>query len=132
EGLSRSAIKGVIPISGVYDVSVEGLNLFTTVFGKDAEVRRKASPLFQVQGELPPFLILYADSDFRSCDVVSEKFCKVIQEHMGTARTQAIKDRNHLSVLLNATKPGDPVGKAILDFVAQQTGARAAAAATGQ
>src|SRR4029077_10844231 len=68
EGLSRTAIRGVIPISGVYDITFGGINLFETVFGKDEEVRRQASPLYHVEAGLPPFLILYADNDFRSCD----------------------------------------------------------------
>jgi acetyl esterase/lipase len=120
EGLDRRAIRGVIPISGVYDVSWDGLNLLNTVFGKDAEARRRASPVFQVETGLPPFLIAYADSDFRTCDQMSERFCKALQEKQCVARTLEVKGRNHLSVLLSITKAGDPLGQAILDFVAEQ------------
>jgi acetyl esterase/lipase len=121
EGLSRAAVRGVVPISGVYDVSFAGLNLLETVFGKDAEVRRQASPLAHVQAGLPPFLIIYADSDFRTCDVMSERFCKALQEKKCEARLLEVKGRNHLSVLLNATKADDPVGQAIVAFIAGHT-----------
>ena len=33
---------------------------------------------------------------------VSERFCKLLQEHQREARTLAVKGRNHITVLLNA------------------------------
>lgn len=117
EGLCRSAIKGAIPISGVYDVATVELGLFQTVFGRDAAVRKEASPVTHVGPGLPPFLIVYADNDFRTCDEMSEKFCRALKEQQCEARTLEVKDRNHITVLLNASRSEDPVPQAIREFV---------------
>jgi acetyl esterase/lipase len=132
EGLTPAAIKGIIPISGVYDVSFAGLNLFTSVFGKDPEVRKKASPVYQVRPDVPPALIIYADKDFQSCDRMSRAFCEALHEKKCTAQTLEVKERNHLSILLNITKPSDPVARALLGFVAAHTGPKQAAVGGGQ
>jgi acetyl esterase/lipase len=134
ERLSPQVIKGIIPISGVYDLSVTELSLLLTApFGKDPEGRKKASPLYQVRSDVPPALIVYADNDFLGCGRVSEAFCRALREKKCEARTLQVKNRDHLSVVWNITKPNDPVGKALLDFVAAHTaGARPAAASGGQ
>ncbi len=122
-GLDRSAIRGVIPISGVYDVAGFDLRLFTSVFGTDPEERRKASPLCRVGEHEPPFLILYADGDFPTCDVTSEKFCRALKDARGEARTLRVKDSNHITILLRLSKFDDPATEAIRDFIAAHTAA---------
>jgi acetyl esterase/lipase len=132
EGLSPSILKGIIPISGVYDVSVTQLDLLTSPFGKDPEARKKASPLYQVRGDVPPALIIYADKDFLGCNRMSEEFCQALRDKKCVASTLEIEDRNHLTVLRKITQPNDPVAKALLEFVAAHTGAKQAAASGGQ
>src|SRR5262249_24390060 len=58
EGLSLKDVKGVMPLSGLYEVTHHGV--FTPMFGKDLEVRKKASPLHHARADAPPFLIIYA------------------------------------------------------------------------
>ena len=63
EKRSFADIKGVVSMSGVYTILPAGL--LATAFGKDAEVCKKASPIFNVGDKKhPPFLIVYADGDF--------------------------------------------------------------------
>jgi acetyl esterase/lipase len=125
EGLSVHDIKGVIPMSGIFQIP-ERYPLFDRMFGADGEVRQTASPTWQIgrrpvgepQRELPPFLILYADHDFPLCGPEpAEAFCKAIQTRKGSAQTLPIKNRNHLTILLNAGKEEDPAGKALIDFI---------------
>jgi pimeloyl-ACP methyl ester carboxylesterase len=53
--LSPKAIRGVLALSGVYDLSQgDGQN---SVFGDDPAVHRSASPLFHVKAGAPPFLL---------------------------------------------------------------------------
>lgn len=126
EGLTRADVKGVIPISGVYDVSAQ-VGLFDSAFGKDPEVRKLASPVNHVHAGEPPFLIIYADKDFLTCDRMSEALCKALKEKNCPACTLEVKDRSHLSVLFRIINPSDPVAKAILDFIAANTGGKEAA-----
>jgi acetyl esterase/lipase len=113
EGLALSDIKGVIPISGVYDLPD---NMFTEVFGKDKEVRRKAMPLNDVQEGCPPFLIIYGDKDFPGCDMCSRQFCNALVNKHVTATTLELK-RNHIDVLTDVPKRDDPGATAMIDFI---------------
>jgi acetyl esterase/lipase len=114
-GLTARAIRGVIPISGVYQIPERSL---PAVFGTDPEVRKQASPLRHARAGLPPFLILYADKDFASCGrEPSEKFCKALTEKGARAETLEIKDSNHYWIVVRAALPGNPVPQAIVKFI---------------
>jgi acetyl esterase/lipase len=114
EGLSLKDVKGALPISGVYGLPD---NMLKEVFGTDAEVRKAAGPVNQVREGCPPFLILYADKDYPFCDVGSEAFARALRGKKVPAQTQIIKDRNHIDVILRASREDDPCGKALVEFI---------------
>jgi acetyl esterase/lipase len=117
QGLTTAAIRGVIPISGVYSIPE---NYLPRVFGSDG---KKASPLAHVRKDLPPFLILYADRDLIGCDKApSEAFCKALQGKKTDARTLEVKDSNHFKIILSATRTDSVVTKALVQFVRTHTG----------
>jgi acetyl esterase/lipase len=66
EKLSTRDVRGVIAMSGVYVISP--VRLFEPAFGTDVAGCLDASPLSHVRRGLPPFLLLYADRDFRYLD----------------------------------------------------------------
>lgn len=119
EGLDLAAIKGVIPLSGVYKIP-EGSFLFDQAFTKDIQIRKDASPIEHVHGGLPPFLIIYADNEMPYCGKeYAEAFCKSLQEKKCTARSLEVALRNHMSLIVNAAKPDDPVAEAFRDFIGE-------------
>ncbi len=120
EGIdNEEAIRGVIPISGVYRIPERGMQ---SVFGKDPKIARRAGPIEHVRTGLPPFCILFADRDLAPCGKVpSEAFCKALQEKKCRASTVEIKDSNHLKIIMSAARAGDPVSDTILAFLAEQT-----------
>ncbi len=119
EGLSTAKIKGVMPISGVYDIPDK---FFPQVFGKDEDVHRKAAPLYHVKGGLPPFLILYADKDMPGCDKdQAEAFAKGLNDKGTKATTLEIKESNHYLIILNTASGKGAAPQAMLDFIAAQT-----------
>jgi acetyl esterase/lipase len=112
QGLTTKAVRGAIPVSGVYSIPERVLS---HVFGKDG---KSASPLTHVKAGLPPFLILYADRDFPNCDrAPSEAFCKALKDAKTDARTLEIKDSNHFKIILSAGAADNEVSNAILKFV---------------
>jgi acetyl esterase/lipase len=118
EGASLKNIKGVIPISGVYEVPPKVL---PQVFGSDPEVAKKASPTCNVKAGLPPFLILYADDDLKYCDRAPvQAFCKALDDKGCTATICEIKDSNHIKMLFSAKSADNDVSKKILEFIAAQ------------
>jgi len=87
------------------------------VFGRDPQVREQASPICHVRAGLPPFLIVYAESDLPTCDRMSCDFCKALKECNCRAETLEVKDRNHATIILDAIIEGDPLQKTILTFI---------------
>jgi acetyl esterase/lipase len=127
EGLSPRDIRGVIPISGVYQLSTS-VGAFDRAFGSEPRVRLSASPTWQVEHwqaatkDEPPFLIIYGDQDFPLCGKgPSEEFCKALKDHQVEARTLEARGRNHMTVLLAVTLKGDLVSTAVLDFISTHT-----------
>ena len=118
EKLSLGDIKAVIPISGVYLIVPP---LFSATFGKDVAGYKDASPLEHVQGGHPPFLILYGDRDFPTCDMFSERMCQALTEAKCEASTLKIKDRDHISIVKRMLTDGDPAAHAIVDFIARHS-----------
>jgi acetyl esterase/lipase len=117
EKLSLSHIKGAIPVSGVFVVSPRMKN----VFGDDAEVCKKASPQNHVREGLPPFLILYADSEMAGLGKQAEAFAPALKEHKVEAAIVMGKDRNHGSIMMRMAAEDDPATQAALEFIAKHS-----------
>jgi acetyl esterase/lipase len=115
EGLSRKDVRGVVSISGVYDIPEK---ILPQVFPADPEVRRQASPIRHAAAGLPPFLILYADNDLATCGRgPSEAFAAALKGKGNDVQTFEAKDGNHLSIIVSAAAPDDPVSRTILAFL---------------
>jgi acetyl esterase/lipase len=143
-GLGPEAIRGVISLSGVYRVhelnvlagapagdsgpAASGFRVprtpFSSVFGKDPEVRRQASPLTHVREGLPPFLIVYAERDLPTLPEMAREFEAALHARHDDVRTLAARKRNHLTVLIHATAEGDAVGAAMREFIKRHAGTR--------
>jgi acetyl esterase/lipase len=120
EGLSLKAIRGAMPMSGVYSIPERDL-LYDAMFGTDPKARREASPIAHARPDAPPFLIFYGDHDFRPCGKEpSEAFCAALQKQKCPARAMEIHDRNHVTILLKSGVEGDPVPKAMREFMDRQ------------
>jgi acetyl esterase/lipase len=118
-GLDSRAIRGVISISGVYDVRPE-LFLFERVFGPHSEVRRQASPIAHVKYGLPAFLLLHGDAELPHCDgPCVERFYESLQDAQVDVRINPIAKRDHLSIITRLSEVNDPAQQAILDFIHQ-------------
>jgi acetyl esterase/lipase len=119
EKRSFADIKGVISISGVYTIVPAGA--LANAFGKDPEVCKKASPVYNVSGKDPPFLILYGDADFATLDWMAENMGKALEKAKCEVSVRKIDDRNHYTIMYNMLKDEDPTRDAILDFVKKHT-----------
>jgi acetyl esterase/lipase len=144
EGLNLQAIKGVIPISGVFRIhdlqTLSGLNLGAgeksnitgsmrvrsarvgMIFTNDLDVRKQASPISHVRPGLPPFLVIYADHDISLLPPMAKEFVSALEEKKCEVQSLEAKQRTHISILLDATTDDDPVNRAIRAFIVQHTG----------
>jgi acetyl esterase/lipase len=120
EGLTLKAIKGAMPISGLYQIP--DFPALDPVFGKDRAVRKKASPITHARADAPPFLILFANDELPGCDrKAATAFCQTLVAKKAHASTLEIKSRNHITILLSMLSAQDPAAKAIVEFIHRHT-----------
>jgi arylformamidase len=111
--LGLSNIKGVIPISGVFDVSHSRMS---RAFGEE-DSRKAASPMSHLGDKMPPFLVFYADKELGALGKQAEAFGKAVKAKNGKIEVKMIKDRDHGTIMRNVAKPDDEVTKAIFAFI---------------
>lgn len=111
--LSLSDIRGVISISGRYDVA-RGTS---SVFPDSDEGVRSISPRRHVVGKHPPFLILYGENDMAGFGDMAEDFAKALTAVKCEVTCEQIRGRDHGTVVSKIGDANDPTRKAVLDFV---------------
>jgi acetyl esterase/lipase len=143
----RAALRGVVAVSGVYripgadetgamvaellggvrpGVRPRGLekgtrfNLFKIVFGEDAEVRGKASPITHVERgkPLPPFLVLHAERELPLLPQMAKEFGRKLRDTGHAVEEQRIPGCHHNTILFRLSEREDPTAKALLAFLA--------------
>lgn len=119
-GLTPKDIRGVVPISGPFDVSAD-MPLLVTAFGGDAEVRRDASPMQHVTKDAPPFLVLWADGDMTGLPLSGRTFAAALRRAGANATSAEIADRTHASIMTRFGRSGDRTAESIFEFVAAAT-----------
>jgi len=117
EGLSPELVRGVIGISGVYDLNA--IPGFEAIFGADPEARRDASPIAHIaeREELPPFLLLYAQFDLPGLAEQAQEFAAALRAYGGVVDLKEISRRDHVTIIGLIGRPGDPTTAAMLDFL---------------
>jgi arylformamidase len=113
--LSLKDVKGCIPISGVFTIS--GGKQLSEAFGDDKDFLKKASPISHVSKDLPPFLIFYADKEIAGLGKQAEAFAAAQKKVGGKVQARMIKDRDHGTIMRNASKADDEVTAAIFAFI---------------
>lgn len=113
-GLSAAAIRGVISMSGVPDVTGEA---GARVFGDDPAVRRDASPLFHVRAGLPPFLVTYCQWDYLTLPQQARRLHEALRRAGVRSELVFVPGENHISEMTSIVKPGDPTAAALIRFM---------------
>ena len=116
-GLGTNTIAGYIPMSG------QTMTHFTVAiergFGGNAITADDAAPIHYLASVTPPILLLIGDRDWPARLQENQYFLSALQQvgHNPNVRLLVAKDRNHGSILKQASVDGDPVGTAMLDFI---------------
>jgi acetyl esterase/lipase len=121
----KGAIKGVIPMSGVYKVfalpeDTKGiLKIMPDAFGSDPETCRAASPVTHLRNASCPFLVLTETEDNLRVRP-SMTLLSAAVERWGVKDFAFVdaEGRDHFTILTKMMAPGeDPYRRRILDFV---------------
>jgi acetyl esterase/lipase len=133
EGVQPSVIRGVVSLSGVYDVTeiaVQDLfkhakvqvdakltKPFAAIFGNDANVISQASPISHVRPGLPPFLIVCGDHDLPGLENQAAQFARELKAKNNEVTFLRMKGRNHWTTFWSAQDREDPIGEAVTEFL---------------
>jgi acetyl esterase/lipase len=119
------AVKGAIPMSGIYAIpaverDVPGLKMFKDAFGSDPDVCKDASPTHFVKNATFPMLVLTEEhDDFGGVRESTALFRKAVSDaEVKTVTFVDAKDRNHFSIVTQMMRKGDdPQRAAIVEFI---------------
>jgi acetyl esterase/lipase len=137
EGLSAKDIKGVVSISGVYDVEALDFKInvkrrwfefhtemrpFACVFGDDAEMAKQASPVTHVRKGLPPFLLICGGLDYPPVRHTTMEFAKALEDKDVEVQTKKVAWHTHETVVVDLVHGMEPkTADALLTFVEKHT-----------
>lgn len=110
--LPPSVIRGVIAISGIYDVPAG----FEYAFATD-EDRRNASPMRFVRDGAPPFLVVRGGNDAKLVLRQTGPFAESLGKHGVSVETEVYPEEDHNSIIALASIRKSPLLERIVRFV---------------
>ncbi|MDQ2679950.1 MAG: alpha/beta hydrolase [Candidatus Eremiobacteraeota bacterium] len=122
-GLALSAIRGVVAISGAYDVRdlsgepdswqrVDG-----HIYGESPQVRSALSPSVHIDAATPPIMLVCGlAEDLRMCDFAVD-FASKLQAAGRSAHVLRVGGADHMGLLKALISRGDPLNEKLLDFL---------------
>jgi acetyl esterase/lipase len=114
-GLSPQAVRGVISLSGVYDLDIG--DAMASVFGRDRAVRREASPLYFVQSPAPPFFVSYCEWDYPTLPSQAKIFHGALGKAGIASQLHYTPDDNHIYEMISFTRDEDETAQAVVKFI---------------
>jgi acetyl esterase/lipase len=127
-GVPSGALKGAIPMSGVYRIpalpaDTKGLGfIFPRAFGSSAEVCEAASPIAHVGTLTCPMLVITETQDFGVIRQNMELLRAAAQKAgVSDIRFMDAEQRNHITIVTSLARRGDEaVRELMVDFVRQR------------
>ncbi len=117
-GLSPGVIRGVIDLSGVYNLDIGDAQ--AVVFGKDRSVRREASPLFFVKALATTFFVSYCEWDYPTLPSQARVFHAALRQAGVSSELFFTPRESHISEIIAMTHDDDPTGQAVVKFILGQ------------
>ena len=101
-------LKGVLPLSGVYDVSmIPGFR----GGGPDG------SPIHRIAAGAPPFLITFCQNDYPSLPAQARRFDEALRAAGISSELVYVPGKNHISEIADVWQENDPTARAVLRFM---------------
>lgn len=119
-GISRAVLKGVAPVSGLYDFTVP-TGPVTHDFAPTPELKRAASPIFHLDDPAPTWILAYGignidktEAEFR---VPSELFKVKLEEKHAKVQTVTLPDKTHRETVLELGREGSSLSAAVINMI---------------
>lgn len=121
-GLSPDDIRGVIAMSGIYEMPGPDYSLpLAYVFGVDPAVQRDAMPINHVLPGAPPFRLVTATSDLPGLADQAADFNRALTEAGVFSELLEIGPRGHFSLITDIDRADDAACRAVISFVRNQS-----------
>lgn len=121
-GMSRSALAGVVPISGFFHVPRLAPERPKSVWGEDPRGWWRASPARYVDDGVPPMLLIHADGDTDARRGENRDFAAKLEEAgANNVRVLEVANRDHRSIFFLMGTPDDATTSALIQFVRSQS-----------
>jgi len=124
----EDAIKGAIPMSGVYTIpavkrELPGLKMFKEAFGSEPDVCAEASPTTHVKNAKAPMLVITETEDDKALlRETMAGFKKAVEAaELKNVTFLDAQDRNHISIVTKLMAKGDdPSRSAMIEFITKR------------
>ena len=124
----RSALKGAVLLSGVYDVRGHHV-LLDGVFGRDDALRRVASTWFYAgRGDCPTY-IAWAEREISGLSLCGQLLCDELRTQGVPVQTSFYAGRSHANYIFQVGTPKDVVTAPVVAFLKDPTDQQRAAEA---
>ena len=114
-GLSAGLLRGVISLSGVYNLDFG--DSMASIFGRDRTVLRDASPLFGVRAPAPPFFVSYCQWDYPTLPAQAKLFYLALRKAGIEAQLFFTPKDNHIYEMISLTQDDDETAQAVVKFI---------------
>jgi acetyl esterase/lipase len=114
--LARNTIRGVIAMSGVYNV--DKLDTFLAN-GGDPGAKHDASPLAHVHSGAPPFFITYCQWDYLGLPKQARDFTTALKKNFVPAQLLYVPGESHISEVISLLQEKGPLVDGILGTINQ-------------
>jgi acetyl esterase/lipase len=120
QGLNTNVIRGVIAISGIYDLTrtgVMGQFIYEPAFGLAPDDLKQASPALRINSRPPPFLLLHAENDYPTADNQVRWFKNALESAKGEATARMVPGQGHVDILSSLVVSGGVVLTEVSTFL---------------
>jgi len=116
-------VSGCLCLSGVFEFGEgSGLNMRPRFLGTDAANDRAASPRYQLQAPLPPFLLAFGTKDFPHLVIQAPRFAEAVRAAGGEAEVLEMADRTHFTASFSGGEASGPWVPVALAFMSRHAG----------
>jgi acetyl esterase/lipase len=121
QGITGDAIRGCLPLSGVYDFAAgSGLSMRPRFLGT-GDTDRAASPIHRIDGRPRPFFMAHGERDFPHLIRQAEAMEAALKAAGGEVLRVVLPGRDHFTASYAGGEPAGPWVPAAIDWMNNQT-----------
>jgi arylformamidase len=115
--IPESALRGIVPISGPYDLRERGRPGEVNAYAPTSELQAQASPILKVGRATPAVLVAVGSTEERFLET-SEELVRTMEEHGTKATLLVLPGEDHKDTVLSLADPASRLFRSTLNMIA--------------